>query len=168
MKHIIAGVLVAVALVPAISSAQTLEEQYRNYLIQLIEILQARIAELIELQDNMKKTVEETKELPAVGGSERVIEAPVTATITAELGDVLAERDDLGRVYFSWSVKTYGEKMQVKLQRPNGGYVIDGGLNKETDQTFEIGPEFPGVFKWTVTAVKGGVAKTESGQFEIQ
>lgn len=168
-KAILSLALVGVLMFPGYSHAQTaLEDQYRSYLIQLIELLQARIAELVALQDDMKKTIKEVKEAPAVGGSEPVVEAPEPATISVVVGDPLPERDELGRVSFSFSVKTNGEKMRVKLERPNGGLAINGGLNKETDQTFDLRNEYPGVFKWTVTGMKGGIETTESGQFEIK
>lgn len=169
MKKIIVVVLLLVALAsPASSYAQSLEDEYRSYLIQLIELLQARIAELIALQEDMKKTIKEVKEAPAVGGSDTPRPEVVKPSIETSLGEVLSERDELDRVSFSWSAKTSGEKMMVKLWRPDGGYVIDGGLNKETDQTFEIRKEYTGVFKWTITAEKDGVLTTESGEFEVK
>lgn len=167
MKKIIVVVLLLVALAsPASSYAQTLEDEYRSYLVQLIELLQARIAELIALQDDMKKTIKEVKApvvAPAVGG-----EQPFPLDIDVVVGDALPTRDELGRVSFSFSVKTNGDKMRVTLERPGGGLSIDGGLNRETNQTFELRNEYPGVFKWTITAAKNGVEKTESGQFEIK
>jgi len=168
-KAILSLALVGVLLFPGYSHAQTaLETEYRTYLIQLIELLQARIAELIELQDDMKKTIKEVKESPAVGGSAPVVEAPVPATIDVVVGEPLPERDDLGRVSFSFSVKTNGEKMRILLERPGGELAINGGLNKETSKTFDLRHEYPGVFKWIVTASKGGTETTESGQFEIK
>lgn len=170
MKKAILSALVAVALMlPASSYAQTvLEDQYRSYLIQLIELLQARIAELVALQDDMKKTIKEVKEAPAVGGSEPVVEVPVPAKIDVTVGEPMPERDELGRVTFSFSAKTNGEKMRILLERPGGELAINGGLNKETSKNIELRHEYPGIFKWIVTASKGGIETTESGQFEVK
>lgn len=156
-------------MLPASSYAQTtLEEQYRTTLLQLIELLQARIAELIVLQDDMKKAIKEVKApvlAPAVGG---VVEQPFPLDIDVVVGDPLPDRDELGRVFFSFSAKTNGDKMRVTLERPGGDLAINGGLNKDTNHTFELRHEYPGIFKWTITAAKNGVEKTESGQFEIK
>jgi len=165
-RAILTLALIGALTLPNYSYAQSLEEQYRTTLLQLIELLQARIAELIALQDDMKKTIKEVKApvvAPAVGG-----EQPFPLDIDVVVGDPLPTRDELGRVSFSFSVKTNGDKMRVTLERPGGGLSIDGGLNRETNQTFELRNEYPGVFKWTITAAKDGVEKTENGQFEIK
>ncbi len=165
MKTAILTALIAVVLMPGVSYAQTpLEVQYRNYLLQLIELLQEKLEQLIALESmEQQENVKENEEV-ALGS----VSQPVPPMIDVTVGEPAEERDELNRVTFSFLVKTNGEKMQVRLERPDGSLAIDGGLNAQSEDTFDLRHEYAGTFKWTIRAVKGGVEKTEEGQFEIE